>query len=72
MELFKYVDLNITSTQSRTPRSGCKEWNDVNEIIANIGIIDNNSNINNFNIFRIVRYHFESRDIKICELKNMI
>ena len=45
MELFKYVDLNIASTQSRTPRSECKERNDVNEIIANIGNINNNGNI---------------------------
>ena len=44
MELFKYVDLNITSTQFRTPRSECKEQNDVNEIIVNIG---NNGNIDN-------------------------
>ena len=73
MELFKYVDLNIISTQFRTPRSECEKWNDVNEIIANIGNINNNCNIiidynnalrhlnvgnNNFNIFRIVRYYF--------------
>ena len=45
MELFKYVDLNITSTQFRTPRSECEKWNDVNEIIVNIGNINNNCNI---------------------------
>ena len=47
-QIEKYILNSSFSLYLRTPRSECKERNDVNEIIVNIGIIDNNSNINIF------------------------